>query len=201
MDIYGKEEQLKGDKSFIPFRYQGQYEDSETGLYYNRFRYYSPDEGMYISQDPIGLLGNNPNFYAYVKDTNIWIDIFGLDTFYQLFNNGNLIYEGITERNIQERLIEHIYDGKNFSKVRYVDDLENRIEARNMEGSSLFHNKSNQFQLNKRRIDEGFYHSYDPDKIKEGRKFLSVEEIEVKMQKGKTADVDTKGKMFNIKCH
>ncbi|EFI16444.1 Rhs family protein [Bacteroidetes oral taxon 274 str. F0058] len=38
-----------------PFRYQGQYEDSETELYYNRFRYYSPDEGMYISQDPIEL--------------------------------------------------------------------------------------------------------------------------------------------------
>ena len=40
-----------------PFRYQGQYEDSETGLYYNRFRYYSPDEGMYISQDPIRRAG------------------------------------------------------------------------------------------------------------------------------------------------
>jgi RHS family protein len=40
-----------------PFRYQGQYEDSETGLYYNRFRYYDPSTGAYISQDPIGLAG------------------------------------------------------------------------------------------------------------------------------------------------
>ncbi|MFL0183214.1 RHS repeat-associated core domain-containing protein [Tenacibaculum maritimum] len=31
-------------------------------MYYNRFRYYSPDTGTYISQDPIGLRGNNPNF-------------------------------------------------------------------------------------------------------------------------------------------
>ena len=61
-----------------PFRYQGQYEDSETGLYYNRFRYYSPEEGMYISQDPIGLLGGN-NLYGYVSDTNYWVDTFGLD--------------------------------------------------------------------------------------------------------------------------
>ena len=61
-----------------PFRYQGQYEDSETGLYYNRFRYYSPDEGMYISQDPIGLVGNNPTLYGYVSDPNSWIDTFGL---------------------------------------------------------------------------------------------------------------------------
>ncbi|MCL5247597.1 hypothetical protein M4I21_17385 [Cellulophaga sp. 20_2_10] len=37
---------------------------------YNRFRYYSPDSGTYISQDPIGLEGNNPNSYAYVYDNN-----------------------------------------------------------------------------------------------------------------------------------
>ncbi|MFL0120078.1 RHS repeat-associated core domain-containing protein, partial [Tenacibaculum maritimum] len=62
-----------------PFRYQGQYEDIETGLYYNRFRYYSPDTGTYISKDPIGLLGNNPNLYAYVHDVNSETDVFGLN--------------------------------------------------------------------------------------------------------------------------
>jgi RHS repeat-associated protein len=65
--------------SDCPFRYQGQYEDAETGLYYNRFRYYSPEEGMYLSQDPIGLAGNNPTLYGYVKDVNSWVDVFGLD--------------------------------------------------------------------------------------------------------------------------
>ncbi|WP_159244481.1 RHS repeat-associated core domain-containing protein [Tenacibaculum maritimum] len=78
LDIYGKVRNLHGEKTFIPFRFSGQYEDIETGLYYNRFRYYSPDTGTYISQDPIGLLGNNPNFYAYVKDSNSRIDPFGL---------------------------------------------------------------------------------------------------------------------------
>ncbi|WP_407266925.1 RHS repeat-associated core domain-containing protein [Tenacibaculum maritimum] len=78
LDIYGKVRNLHGEKTFIPFRYQGQYEDVETGLYYNRFRYYSPDTGTYISQDPIGLLGNNPNFYAYVPDVNSKIDPLGL---------------------------------------------------------------------------------------------------------------------------
>lgn len=34
--------------------------------------------GGYISQDPIGLFGDNPNIYMYVKDTNRWIDEFGL---------------------------------------------------------------------------------------------------------------------------
>lgn len=33
-----------------------------------------------MSQDPIGLLGNNPTLYAYVHDPNSWVDPFGLST-------------------------------------------------------------------------------------------------------------------------
>ncbi|WP_172914973.1 RHS repeat domain-containing protein [Capnocytophaga canis] len=77
LDIYGKVRKLQGDKWFIPFLYQGQYYDVETELAYNRFRYYSPDTGAYISQDPIGLEGGLA-LYSYVFDINIWIDIFGL---------------------------------------------------------------------------------------------------------------------------
>jgi uncharacterized protein RhaS with RHS repeats len=51
--------------------------DEETGLAYNRFRYYDNESGNYLSQDPIGLNGGN-NFYEYVKDTNHLIDEFGL---------------------------------------------------------------------------------------------------------------------------
>ena len=79
-DIYGKKrKQDIGNAIDCPFRYQGQYEDEETGLYYNRFRYYSAEEGIFISQDPIGIAGSNPTFYAYTKDNNIYIDVFGLD--------------------------------------------------------------------------------------------------------------------------
>ncbi|MGG6229997.1 RHS repeat-associated core domain-containing protein [Tenacibaculum sp. SDUM215027] len=76
MDIYGKA--IKGDNLFCPFLYQGQYYDSETELAYNRFRYYSPDSGTYISQDPIGLLSGELNKYSYVSNTNLSVDIFGL---------------------------------------------------------------------------------------------------------------------------
>jgi RHS repeat-associated protein len=78
LDIYGAVKGLQGDRSDCPFRYPGQYEDCEIGLYYNRFRYYDPDGGEYVSQDPIGLFGGNPNHYAYVNDTNFWVDVFGL---------------------------------------------------------------------------------------------------------------------------
>lgn len=78
LDIYGRVEEFTGEKDFIPFRYQGQYEDEEIGLYYNRFRYYDPAQGNYTQVDPIGLAGGNPTLYGYVSDTNTLIDIFGL---------------------------------------------------------------------------------------------------------------------------
>ncbi|WP_143310256.1 RHS repeat-associated core domain-containing protein [Chitinophaga vietnamensis] len=78
LGIYGNVRKFEGQKDFIPFRYQGQYEDVETGLYYNRFRYYSPEEGVYVSQDPIGLISGEPNFYAYVDDPNKLVDALGL---------------------------------------------------------------------------------------------------------------------------
>ncbi|WP_346234456.1 RHS repeat-associated core domain-containing protein [Lysinibacillus telephonicus] len=80
LDVYGRVKEFTGEKDFIPFRYQGQYEDTDTGLYYNRFRYYSPSEGMYTQVDPIGLAGENPTLYGYVQDTNVWLDVFGLNT-------------------------------------------------------------------------------------------------------------------------
>jgi len=77
LDIYGRVRSLTGRREDMPFRYLGQYEDVETGLYYNRSRYYSPEEGVYISQDPIRLEGGT-NSYSYVSDPNYWTDLLGL---------------------------------------------------------------------------------------------------------------------------
>ncbi len=60
-----------------PLRFQGQYADAETGLHYNRFRYYAPAEGCYVQQDPIGLLGG-VNLASYVSDPASAVDPFGL---------------------------------------------------------------------------------------------------------------------------
>ncbi len=46
-----------GADAVTPLRFQGQQEDGETGLFYNRFRYYDPEAGLYLSPDPIGLAG------------------------------------------------------------------------------------------------------------------------------------------------
>ncbi|NIA00209.1 RHS repeat-associated core domain-containing protein [Massilia sp. CCM 8734] len=62
-----------------PIRFLGQYHDRDTGLHYNRFRYYDADCGRYISVDPIGLAGGI-NFYQYAPNPVSWVDPLGLST-------------------------------------------------------------------------------------------------------------------------
>ena len=75
--IWGELRNLVGDKQACPFRWPGQYEDEETGLYYNRFRYYDPDSGEYVTQDPIGLRGGLA-LHGYVCDPLGFVDTLGL---------------------------------------------------------------------------------------------------------------------------
>ncbi|MFD4292852.1 putative T7SS-secreted protein [Rhodococcus sp. NPDC058532] len=60
-----------------PLRFPGQYLDDETGLHYNLHRYYDPDLGRYVTQDPLGLApAANPS--AYPHNPTGWIDPLGL---------------------------------------------------------------------------------------------------------------------------
>lgn len=59
-----------------PLRFQGQYYDQETGLHYNLNRYYDPNVGRFIHQDPIGLEGG-ANVYRYALNPVNWIDPLG----------------------------------------------------------------------------------------------------------------------------
>ena len=60
-----------------PLRLQGQYDDPETGLAYNRYRYYDPDAGRFISPDP-ALLRAGLNHFAFRVNPVGWIDPLGL---------------------------------------------------------------------------------------------------------------------------
>ena len=117
LDIFGRVKEFTYVNDFIPFRYQGQYEDIETGLYYNRFRYYSPAEGMYTQQDPIGLSGGMV-LYEYVKDTNTQFDPLGWITVFRALNGAQesqaLNNEPIIPKNSTANysIQEHIDDGK-----------------------------------------------------------------------------------------
>ncbi len=60
-----------------PIRFQGQWQDAESGLHYNCMRYYDPDATQYLSPDPLGL-GGGIRTQAYVGDPNGWVDPLGL---------------------------------------------------------------------------------------------------------------------------
>ena len=72
-----KEEAKVTDSAYQPFRLHNQYADRETGLHYNFFRYYEPDVGRFVNQDPLGLSGGE-NFYQFALNIQGWVDPLGL---------------------------------------------------------------------------------------------------------------------------
>ena len=78
-EVWGRTVAAEGARASTPLRFQGQHEDGETGLSYNRFRYYDAEAGLYLSPDPIGLEGG-PRSYGYGVNPVRWIDPLGLIT-------------------------------------------------------------------------------------------------------------------------
>ncbi|MBD9604916.1 RHS repeat-associated protein [Pseudomonas sp. PvR086] len=66
-----------GEQLEQPLRFQGQYFDAESGLHYNRHRYYDPEVGRYLTPDPIKLAGGL-NQYQYTPNPTGWVDPLGL---------------------------------------------------------------------------------------------------------------------------
>lgn len=54
-------------------RFQGQLLDDETGLHYNRHRYYDPDTTRYLTQEPVGLI-DGTNLYRYALNPTAWVN-------------------------------------------------------------------------------------------------------------------------------
>ncbi|PHM69409.1 glycohydrolase toxin TNT-related protein [Xenorhabdus kozodoii] len=79
------------------FRFMGQYEDEESGLCYNRFRYFSPETAQYISPDPIGLTGGT-NPYGYVHNPANRIDPLGLSGTSKIAATGSNSFEAFKGR-------------------------------------------------------------------------------------------------------
>ena len=77
LSTWGAAKILLGHASDCPHRFAGQYEDVETGLAYNRYRYFDPETGQYLCVDPIRLAGGL-NSFAYVDDPLVEIDPLGL---------------------------------------------------------------------------------------------------------------------------
>ncbi|TNF79610.1 type IV secretion protein Rhs, partial [Pseudomonas sp. ICMP22404] len=77
---YGKVRAIEhggGEQLEQPLRFQGQYFDPESGLHYNRHRYYNPETGRYLTPDPSKLTGGL-NGYRYTLNPTGWVDPLGL---------------------------------------------------------------------------------------------------------------------------
>lgn len=74
---WGEVEVLDHSRLGNSLRLQGQYRDEETGLHYNRFRFYEPRTGGFLSIDPLGLAVGE-NLYCVAPSTWAWIDPLGL---------------------------------------------------------------------------------------------------------------------------
>ena len=79
-----------------PFRLQNQYFDEETGLHYNLMRYYEPEAGRFVNQDPIGLLGGE-NLYWFAPNTQSWVDWLGLHSDPDLLNRITRVMGAMSE--------------------------------------------------------------------------------------------------------
>jgi type VI secretion system secreted protein VgrG len=150
---YGLVRKYLVDEISNPIRFAGQYYDAETGLRYNRFRYYDPLAGRYLTQDPIGLKGGI-NQYAYVKGNPVLrVDPLGLqeaDAYDPVFNgnrslsdNMSDIVESVSEK--AKKVVEEkskIFTGQDSSvkeciksepvSCDYIPDEEEKIACRRM---------------------------------------------------------------------
>jgi RHS repeat-associated protein len=117
ISTYGELRHVEGERNACPFRFQGQYEDAETGLYYNRHRYYDAAGGQYISQDPIGLAGGRA-LHAYVSDPLQLVDPLGLIP----CNQGNASGSGNAPQ-----LAANNLENLSTSQQRSVRSLEQRL--------------------------------------------------------------------------
>jgi RHS repeat-associated protein len=78
-DAFGKATIDAGSTITNNLRFPGQYFDAETGWHNNYHRYYDPNTGRYVTEDPIGLGGGDENFYNYVSNNPYtYFDPFGL---------------------------------------------------------------------------------------------------------------------------
>jgi len=91
-----------------PIRFQGQHWDEETGLLYNRYRYFDPVSGRFLSKDPIGIKGGI-NAHQYAPNPVNWIDPLGLARSGQwvTVGNGRIIIDPPHVENTNQQVHDH----------------------------------------------------------------------------------------------
>ncbi len=113
-------------------RLPGQQYDEESGLYYNRNRYYDPLQGRYITQDPIGLRGEW-NLYKYPLNPVRFIDSLGL----KFHVNGdpsdfNQAVEYLKQDSQMKETIDFLSSSEETINIEYIEGINVRFNSNNM---------------------------------------------------------------------
>lgn len=114
---WGIVERVHIEKIQQRLRFQGQYSDSETALHYNTFRYYDPENGRFVTQDPIGLEGGF-NLYQYAANPSGWLDPTGLATYNTMpgisgFQKHHIIPQQLHDHPVLKAAGMNIHESKN----------------------------------------------------------------------------------------
>ena len=121
--LFGKRQWFGGKSS--PLLFAGQYEDAESGWVYNRFRYYSPQAGVYNAQDPLGVGPNVASAQAYVDNPTTWVDAMGLAAHKVKSGTPPFVLRAHNKGVVGEHAVDNIIKrsgGKGIGKrVTYVD--------------------------------------------------------------------------------
>ncbi|WP_236759926.1 RHS repeat domain-containing protein, partial [Aeromonas veronii] len=112
-----------------PLRFQGQYFDAETGLHYNRHRYYQPETGRFITPDPIGLAGGLNN-YQYAPNPISWIDPLGLKNVKENGLNNNRFGKYSTNIDDKVDLLEKDTSLPDWIKDSFLDGEYRTVKAK-----------------------------------------------------------------------
>ena len=106
----------------LHLRLPGQYEDAETGLFYNGHRYYDPRRGAYLTPDPLGV-PDGPNPYAYVRGNPLkYIDPSGLILFaFDGTGNSDPAQPGDSISNVRKFFLA--YDQQANGKAYYITGI------------------------------------------------------------------------------
>ena len=87
-DSFGQITNQTNPETYFRFGYTGREFDQESGQYYYRARYFDPNIGRFISEDPIGFDGGDSNLFRYVGNSSInYIDPTGNFSVSQVFND------------------------------------------------------------------------------------------------------------------
>jgi RHS repeat-associated protein len=87
-----------------PMRFAGREFDAETGLYYMRARYYEPQLGRFISEDPLGLAGGINSFVYANNDPVNRIDPDGTCELW-----ATVIYENTAHGTVIDKILRYYW--------------------------------------------------------------------------------------------